>query len=103
MAQIDFVNYFPLLFWFVILFCCFYIVIFMYVIPIFYTSLKIREFYLVHLVKNICSLDYFFEFLILIHTGVKIGQFRHFLLSLACKLISIRLINKCLAVDFLKI
>lgn len=102
MAQIDFVNYFPLLFWFIMLFCCFYIIIFMYIIPIFYTSLKIREFYLIHLVKNICSLDYFLEFLVLTRSGLKIGQLGIFLLGLGYKLISIRLINKYLIIESLK-
>src|ERR1700722_14403917 len=102
MAQIDFVNYFPLLFWFIIFFCCFYIIIFMYIIPIFYTSLKIREFYLMYLIKNICSLDYFLEFLFLMRSGLKIGQLGIFLFSLSYKLISIRLINKYLVIESLK-
>jgi hypothetical protein len=103
MAQIDFVNYFPLLFWFIIFFCCFYMIIFMYIIPIFYTSLKIREFYLIHLIKNICSLDYFLEFLILMRSGLKIGQLGVFLLGLSYRLISVRLVGKYLAIESFKI
>jgi hypothetical protein len=77
-------------------------IIFMYIIPIFYTSLKIREFYLIHLIKNICSLDYFLEFLILMRSGLKIGQLGVFLLGLSYRLISVRLVNKYLVIENLK-
>jgi hypothetical protein len=103
MAQIDFVNYFPLLFWFIIFFCSFYVIIFMYIIPIFYTTLKIREFYLMHLIKCICRLDYLLEFLFLIRLGVRIGLFGSFLLNLGSKLVIIRLFSKYLMVENLKI
>jgi hypothetical protein len=56
-----------------------------------------------HLIKNICSLDYFLEFLILIRSGFKTGQPGVFLLSLSYKLISVRLFNKYLAIESLKI
>jgi len=78
-------------------------IIFMYIIPIFYTSLKIREFYLIHLIKNICSLDYFLEFLILMRSGLKIGQLGVFLLGLSYRLISVRLVGKYLAIESFKI
>ena len=103
MAQIDFVNYFPLLFWFIIFFCSFYIIIFMYIIPIFYATLKIREFYLIHLIKNICALDYFLEFLILTRLGLRTGFFGNFLLNLSSKLIITRLVSKYLVIESLKI
>jgi hypothetical protein len=77
-------------------------IIFMYIIPIFYTSLKIREFYLIHLIKNICSLDYFLEFLILMRSGLKIVQLGVFLLGLSYRLISVRLVNKYLVIENLK-
>jgi hypothetical protein len=45
MSQVDFVNYIPLLFWSIIFLGCFYSLIFIYILPLFFASLKVRSFY----------------------------------------------------------
>lgn len=45
MAQVDFVNYFSILFWFFLLFIFFYIIIYCYIIPAIYSILYIRSTY----------------------------------------------------------
>lgn len=43
MAQVDFVNYFPILFWFYIIFIAYYLINYSFVLPSIYSTLKIRR------------------------------------------------------------
>jgi len=43
MAQVDFVNYFSILFWFYIVFVIYYLVNFSVLLPSVYSSLKVRS------------------------------------------------------------
>jgi len=42
MAQVDFFNYFSIIFWFVLFFSIFYILNYIYIIPFLYSNLFIR-------------------------------------------------------------
>jgi hypothetical protein len=75
----------------------------MYVIPIFYASLKTREFYLKYLVSRINIVDYFLEFLFLIYSNFKFGVFSNILLNLGRRITIVRLIGNYLFVEALKV
>lgn len=53
MAQVDKLNYFPNLFWFILLFILTYFIIFCYILPFLYSSLKTRNLFYIKLIKNI--------------------------------------------------
>jgi hypothetical protein len=46
MSQVDFLNYWPLLCWFIGIFCVFYTLIFLYLVPNIYKYLKIQKLFL---------------------------------------------------------
>jgi hypothetical protein len=64
MSQVDFVNYIPLLIWSIISFLIFYCLIFMYILPLFFNSLKVRAFFYQDLLKNFNGYNLFIEFLV---------------------------------------
>ena len=43
MAQVDFINYFSILFWFNFLFVFFYLINYSYIVPVIYNNLYIRS------------------------------------------------------------
>jgi hypothetical protein len=43
MAQVDFVNYFSIIFWFNLLFLLFYLLNYTYIVPIIYNNIYIRS------------------------------------------------------------
>jgi len=53
MSQVDKVNYLPLLFWFVILFFVFYFIIFTFILPMLYTTLKVRQLFFFELILEV--------------------------------------------------
>lgn len=66
MSQVDKVNYFPLLFWFIILFLVFYALLYIFFIPLVHSSLKVRRLFFgqgiydfLNLYKNINFIIYF--------------------------------------------
>jgi len=61
MAQVDILNYFPLLIWFFIIFIFYYFIIFCYIIPIFFSSLTVRKLFLIELLVNIFNFELFFS------------------------------------------
>lgn len=52
MSQIDTISYFPSLFWFFLNFVLFYFLILTYILPLLYTALKVR-FYFLFKLENI--------------------------------------------------
>jgi len=53
MSQVDLINYIPLIFWFIIFFVVLYCLIFMYILPLIYSALKVRVCFLKSLIKEI--------------------------------------------------
>jgi len=63
MSQVDILNYFPLFFWFNILFFIFYFLMFTRFIPLIYSSLKVRFFMFDIFIKEILIKNIFLIFL----------------------------------------
>jgi len=61
MAQVDFLNYFPLFFWFIICFFIFYFLNFCYFLPFVFNSLSVRSLYFCEIVNNALVYNFFFE------------------------------------------
>lgn len=59
MAQVDKLNYIPNLFWFILLFIFTYFVIFCYILPFLYSSLKTRNFYYHSLIRGLKNMNMF--------------------------------------------
>jgi len=53
MSQVDLVVYLPILFWFLIFFSSFYILLYIYVIPLLYSALKVRQLFFVKLINDL--------------------------------------------------
>jgi len=75
----------------------------MYIIPIFYTSLKTREFYLKYLVTRIHIVDYFLEFLLLMYSNFRFGVFSGIAVDLGRRIVFVRIVGKYLFVEALKV
>ena len=61
MTQVDFVVYIPLLFWFVILFVMFYILMYIYIIPLLFSTLKVKQLFFSYLMDNLSISNLFLE------------------------------------------
>ena len=61
MSQVDKLNYLPLLFWFLILILIFYFLVFSFLLPLLFSSLKTRGIFFFILVDDIVGL-YGFDF-----------------------------------------
>ena len=61
MSQIDKLNFIPHLFWFVILFGIFYFLIFSYILPLIYQTLKVRKLFLNFIINESLLYDIFFS------------------------------------------
>lgn len=66
MSQIDKFNYFPILFWFILLFVLFYSFIFLSILPLIYSGLSVRKFFYVDLLLRIVSKSVLLVFLVLV-------------------------------------
>lgn len=60
MSQIDKLNYIPHLFWFLILFFLFYFLVFSYILPLIYQTLKVRELFLNFIINESLLYDVFY-------------------------------------------
>jgi len=60
MSQIDKLNFVPHLFWFVVLFFIFYFLIFSYILPLIYQTLKVRELFLTFIINESLLYDTIF-------------------------------------------
>jgi len=60
MSQIDKLNFIPHLFWFVLLFIIFYFLVFSYILPLIYQTLKVRELFLNFIINESLLYDNFF-------------------------------------------
>jgi hypothetical protein len=61
MAQVDFVNYFSIIIWFNLIFLFFYLMNYMYIVPIIYNNLYIRsKIYQIFITKNKLTFGKFF-------------------------------------------
>lgn len=61
MSQVDLVIYIPLLFWFVILFVMFYVLMYVYIIPLLFSTLKVKQLFFVDLMNNISISNLFLD------------------------------------------
>jgi hypothetical protein len=61
MTQVDFVVYIPLLFWFVILFIVFYALMYIYIIPLLFSTLKVKQLFFSFLMTNLSISNLFLE------------------------------------------
>lgn len=61
MSQIDKLNYIPHLFWFILLFFIFYFLIFSYILPLIYQTLKVRELFLNFIIHESLLYDVFYS------------------------------------------
>ena len=58
MAQVDFVNYFSILFWFYIIFIIYYLVNYILLLPSLYSTLKVRRnIYISYFIKIKCKVQ----------------------------------------------
>ena len=63
MAQVDFLNYFPILFWFFFLIIIYYILNYSYILPGLYSILYIRFFLLnLYLIKIKYKFNFYFKY-----------------------------------------
>jgi len=63
MAQVDKINYIPLLFWFIILILLFYVITFTFIIPMLYNALKVRQLFFLELIAAIKNKFLFNQFI----------------------------------------
>ena len=62
MAQVDFVNYFSILFWFYILFVVYYLINYSIILPSIYSLLKVRyNIYVKYFIKLKLQLNYYIK------------------------------------------
>jgi len=70
MSQVDFINYIPLIFWFIVFFIILYGLLYTCVLPLIYSALKTRNCFLEDLIKeikkNFILKIYFFKLSILL-------------------------------------
>jgi len=61
MSQVDFIIYLPLLFWFIVLFVIFYLLMYLYIIPLLYSTLKVKELFFSSLMDDFSLFNLFLE------------------------------------------
>lgn len=76
MAQVDKLNYFPNLFWFILLFILTYFIMFCYILPFLYSSLKIRNLFFNLLIRNI---KYIYIFSLILNAFYTMPILKHYI------------------------
>ena len=83
MSQIDKLNFIPHLFWFILLFLFFYFLVFSYVLPLIYQTLKVRELFLNFIIHESLLYDIFYSVTSILYnnnlTAIFVKVFLHFL------------------------
>lgn len=76
MAQVDKLNYFPNLFWFILLFILTYFIMFCYILPFLYSSLKTRNLFYSLLIRNI---KYIYIFSLILNSLYTMPILKHYI------------------------